>query len=145
MTLKSKKPMAKSNERVMHATEPPPTPSAGLQDDVVAGHPSEQASNRHRGRKTVQPEKRNSTSFGKGKSGNPGGRPKEASDVKALARQHTPAAIAKLVELMGGETPGPAVAAAKELLDRAWGKSPQSLTDADGAALIVQLVKFGDK
>jgi len=38
--------------------------------------------------------------FAKGVSGNPGGRPRELADVKALAREHTTEAIETLVELM---------------------------------------------
>ena len=34
--------------------------------------------------------------FQKGRSGNPGGRPKEVGEVRDLARQYTPAAIAAL-------------------------------------------------
>jgi hypothetical protein len=36
--------------------------------------------------------------FAKGKSGNPGGRPKEIKEIQELARKHAPAAIAALVK-----------------------------------------------
>jgi hypothetical protein len=65
-------------------------------------------------------------------SGNPGGRPKLVSDVRAAARQHTADAIKMLAAIMGdGKAPAAArIAAARELLDRAWGKAPGALTIA---------------
>jgi hypothetical protein len=86
--------------------------------------------------------------FEKGVSGNPGGRPRELADVKALAREHTAEAIETLVELMRtGRTDSARAAAASELLSRAWGKPslpllhengpPQlTLTDEQHASLI---------
>lgn len=66
--------------------------------------------------------------FQKGKSGNPGGRPKEVAHVKELARQHTIGAIEALVDVMLHDEKGSArVAAASVLLDRAWGKPVQSI------------------
>lgn len=65
--------------------------------------------------------------FEKGKSGNPGGRPKECAEVKALAREYGPEAIQKLVELMRGEDLRVAKAAADSLLDRGFGKPAQSM------------------
>jgi hypothetical protein len=58
--------------------------------------------------------------FAQGRSGNPGGRPKAALDVQALAREHTTAAIRTLVEAL--RDPKLKVAAAQALLDRGWGK-----------------------
>ena len=68
---------------------------------------------------------KSSTSWKSGKSGNPSGRPKLVAEVRELARQHSPRAIERLVELMESESGATAGAACKELLDRAWGKSPQ--------------------
>lgn len=65
--------------------------------------------------------------FKPGQSGNPGGRPKEAPEVKALAREYGAEAIAKLVELMRGDDPRVAKAAAETLLDRGFGKPQQSV------------------
>jgi len=72
--------------------------------------------------------------FEKGQSGNPGGRPKENAEVKALARQHGPAAIGKLVELMNCGQPRTEVAAAQALLDRGYGKAVQPIAGDDDSA-----------
>jgi len=71
-----------------------------------------------------------------GRSGNPGGRPKAALDIQALARQHTPEAIQALVDALAN--PRERVSAAVALLDRGWGKPTQPLAgDADAAPLVV--------
>jgi hypothetical protein len=62
-------------------------------------------------------------------NGRKGGRPKgmaiEAiTEIRALAAMRGPAAIARLVVLMGEER-HVAVAACRELLDRGFGKGPQ--------------------
>ena len=65
--------------------------------------------------------------FEKGKSGNPGGRPKEVAEVRELAKKHGPAAIKRLVALMDSENERTAVAACQALLDRGYGKPPASI------------------
>jgi hypothetical protein len=65
--------------------------------------------------------------FQKGVSGNPGGLPKGLKELKALAREYTTDAVKTLASIMNNEQEVPAarVAAAKELLDRGYGKSTQ--------------------
>jgi Family of unknown function (DUF5681) len=65
--------------------------------------------------------------FQKGKSGNPGGRPKEIEEVKELAREHSPEAITRLVHWMRSDNAKASIAASTALLDRAWGKPVQAL------------------
>ena len=64
-----------------------------------------------------------------GSSANPGGRPAVLTDVRNLARQHTPAAVAKLAHIMEkGKSEQACIAAASALLDRGWGKPTQPLS-----------------
>jgi len=83
----------------------------------------------------------NSGQFAKGRSGNPGGRPKQLNEVKDLARAHTAAAIARLAYWMESEDPKASVAAANALLDRAWGKATQPLSNEDDKPFVVNLVE----
>jgi len=69
-----------------------------------------------------------------GQSGNPGGRPKENAELKEACRTHTEAAIATLVFWMKQRKDGKsAIAAARELLDRGYGKPEQAITGPDGS------------
>lgn len=86
---------------------------------------------------------RRSTSFKPGKSGNPGGKPKNPqkiadhkvlADVKQLAREAGEDAIRALKDVMMSSKSPPAarVTAASALLDRGYGKPPAFVTgDAD--------------
>lgn len=67
--------------------------------------------------------------FQPGQSGNPGGRPRENAEVKALARQYTAEAIACLYAVMTGEDSKPSerTAAAVAILDRGHGKPAQAI------------------
>jgi hypothetical protein len=68
---------------------------------------------------------------------------KVGAEIKALAGQHTPAALKTLVSVMQSSTSDAArVAAAKELLDRGHGKATQPVSGADGGPLIVEIVKY---
>jgi len=77
--------------------------------------------------------------FEKGKSGNPGGRPKENNEVKELARKHSKEAINRLVFWMKGEDARVSVSASIALLDRGHGKPMQSteITGKDGKDIAI--------
>ena len=74
------------------------------------------------------------TSFAPGQSGNPGGRPRAALDVQALARERTPAAIERLAEALNDPDSRVAVSAAVALLDRGWGRPAQYVLGDEPAA-----------
>jgi hypothetical protein len=86
--------------------------------------------------------------FKPGQSGNPGGRPKKAYDIQALAQALTDQALDALVAAL--ECPGERVQAAKVILERGYGKPLQpvdmmnvatnptsALTDEELTALIL--------
>jgi hypothetical protein len=62
-------------------------------------------------------------------TGNPGGRPKVLGDVQELAREHSTEAIATLAAIMRDKRAPPAARAmaSNSILDRAYGKPPQTL------------------
>lgn len=64
--------------------------------------------------------------FAPGVTGNPGGRPK---GIAALARQHTDRALEVLSNALEDPDKRVAVAAAKEILDRGFGKSVAMTAD----------------
>lgn len=70
----------------------------------------------------------------KGKSGNPGGRPKDMLGLRVLARKHTVEAVRTLVQIMKSKLAPEAarVSAATAILDRGYGKPAQAITGADG-------------
>jgi hypothetical protein len=92
--------------------------------------------------------------FVKGKSGNPGGRPKRLSEVRELARSYGPEAIRKLVAIMRNKKAPirDQREACNSLLDRGFGR-PVSANDMsllinnagrndDGGEVVIE-VKFG--
>lgn len=88
-------------------------------------------------RRPRAPENRAQTGqFQPGRSGNPGGRPKEDNEVKALARQHTKDAVARLAFWLQSDNAKASVSAAVALLDRGYGKPSQAITGEDGKPLI---------
>jgi hypothetical protein len=77
--------------------------------------------------------------FKPGQSGNPGGRPKEAEDVKKLARDYTREAIDKLAFWMRSDNAKASVTASSVLLDRAYGKAPQAIDVTHNKNLLDEL------
>ena len=69
--------------------------------------------------------------FKPGQSGNPGGRPK---GIGASAREHTDRAIAVLVAGLEDKQTRVRMQAAKELLDRGWGKPVAMVLETRGGA-----------
>jgi hypothetical protein len=64
----------------------------------------------------------------KGKSGNPGGRPKVLGEVQELARQYAPSAIVELARLsQKAKSETARIAAIRELLDRGYGRPRQAM------------------
>ncbi len=63
----------------------------------------------------------------------PGSQNKATAAVRELAQQYAPAAIAELARLAkSAKSEAARVAAIREILDRAYGRSQQPLADADG-------------
>lgn len=70
--------------------------------------------------------------FQPGQSGNPSGRPKEDPQLKAMAREHTEAAIGVLANALSDPDPRVQIKAAEVLLDRGYGKPGQTISGPDG-------------
>jgi hypothetical protein len=69
--------------------------------------------------------------FKPGESGNPGGRTASFAECQRLAREASPDAMRRLVELMESSDERVALMAADKVLERAWGK-PKEDPDAGG-------------
>lgn len=73
-----------------------------------------------------------------GRSGNPGGRPKEAVHVREMARQCTAQAIETLKAItLRGKTDAARVRAAEVLLARGWGQPTQPVEHTGGPVRII--------
>ena len=74
--------------------------------------------------------------FQKGKSGNPGGRPKLPAEIREMFQAKAPEAFEVLCRHLNAKDPRIAVAAATQILDRAYGRPAQvidaNITDGDG-------------
>jgi hypothetical protein len=82
--------------------------------------------------------------FKKGQSGNPGGRAKVISELRDLARAHTAEAIETLVRALNDKSGSVRIVAARELLDRGWGRAVQSydVVGVDGTTPKEIIIKF---
>jgi hypothetical protein len=84
--------------------------------------------------------KKNRTSFKPGQSGNPSGRPKIPEEFKELAKKYSVTALKKVIEIMENEEADnrDQLRASEIIMDRAWGKSTQSMDVV--ASVAVQIV-----
>ena len=82
--------------------------------------------------------------FTKGQSGNPGGRPKRADDVREMARSHTGDAIKRLAHWMKSDDARASVSASQVLIERGWGKPQQDNTHTLQGEVRVVLRKMLD-
>jgi hypothetical protein len=70
--------------------------------------------------------------FKPGQSGNPGGRTASFAECQRLAREASPDAMRRLIELMASPDERVALMAADKILERAWGKPKEQDPDAGG-------------
>jgi hypothetical protein len=65
----------------------------------------------------------------KGESGNPGGRTRDLAEVVGLAREASPRAIQRMIQLIDSEDERVALMAADKVLERAWGKPREAVPE----------------
>jgi hypothetical protein len=80
----------------------------------------------------------------KGQSGNPNGRPKLPFDIKTLAKARSRKAFEKICALIDSPDERVALAAAKEVMDRAWGRAAAVDHDDEKRSVTINIVKYGD-
>ena len=78
----------------------------------------------------------------KGQSGNPNGRPKVAKELRDAARAHTELALATLVEALSCEFPQARISAANSILDRGWGKPPNTEAGEGGEGIVRRVLEI---
>ena len=76
----------------------------------------------------MQAKERGNPNWVKGISGNPAGRPRQPAEMLMIARAASPEAFKRVCALMKSKNEAVALAAAREVLDRAWGKPSQEAT-----------------
>jgi hypothetical protein len=87
--------------------------------------------------------------FAAGSSGNPSGRPRDTEGIGSLARLYCPAALERLVALLGHADGRVALAAAEAILTRGLGKPADSIELAKARRMaapgpLLGLRVFGD-
>lgn len=81
--------------------------------------------------------------FQKGVSGNPGGKSKVLVEIQTLARSKSKRAFERIVELVEDPDSRVALMAAKEVLDRAYGKAkPMEDDSADKRNVTINIVRY---
>jgi hypothetical protein len=81
-----------------------------------------------------------------GQSGNPKGRSKVQGEIERLAKDKSKRALERIIELVESEDERIALMAAKEVLDRAFGKAKQAEgdDDPDKRALTINIIRYSD-